>query len=659
MIKHIVAFIFLFSLLGKTAVSQTYYYSDYTWESKPPAYKAEKSDTSSEIILKDKIAYQATIESNIGYEYYLHHKQTWVNSPSAIERNNKVYIPSSLRGEIVKMKVRVIKPNGDVVEMNDSDIKEAVDQGDERKYKYLAVRGLENNSIVEELFVIKTPNDFTGRIYTVQSEYPKHDCTFELIYPKYFVFDTKSWNGFPDLKKDTTFKEEGLARMTAAADFIAPLKDEKYGNREANVQKVAYKLTGSTLSGNMNINSYDKLSDVFFCQVHKELAKPEVKALDKILSNSMLDYGKNEEDKIRKLEDYVKKTIFNQEDIPNNSVTIDKMLEKKLTDESSLTRMYVAAFDKLGIETQLVVTCNHYDIVFEKDFEALNYLDKFFLYFPKYDKYLAPGYPTYRYGLIPYQFRNTNGLFIKKTTLGNLTTGMGTVKFIKPDSYLDNTDSLIIGVDFSKGFDNVTYNYRVTNSGHEATTFQCLFDYIKEEKDKVDMRKALIKSFSDEAEIKDLKSENEGPQYFAKKPYVVTANFQSGKYLDKAGTKYIFKVGDLIGPQEQMYQEEARKMPIEMNYCKNYYRYITFKIPAGYKLTNAEKLNMDIFQKDEDGNRITAFHSWYEIKDDEVKVMVEEYYKTISMPVSAYEPFKAVINASADFNKIALLFEPN
>lgn len=659
MIKQKGTLVLMLSLFIKIAVSQNYTYSSYAWESKPQAFKPEKNDTSSEIITQNKIAYEATIENNIGYEYYLHHKKTYVNSPSAIERNNRVYLPSAIKGEVLKLKVRVIKPNGDVVEMNDSDIKEAVDEGSERKYKYLAVRGLETGSVVEELFVIRTPSDFTGRVYSLQSEYPTHNTTFELIYPKYFVFDTKSYNGFPKLKKDSTYMEDGLACLKGTAAYIPALKDEKYANSTAYYQKVAYKLTGSTRSGNMNINSYDKISDILFQQVNKELEKPEKKALDKILDGAMLDYAKNEEDKIRKLEDYVKKIIYSSEELPNNSVSIDKMVQTKLADESSLTRMYMAAFTKLNIETQLLVACNHFDLTFENDFESLNYLDKYFIYFPAYNKFIAPSQPLYRYGMMPYQYRNCNGLYIKKTSLGNLTAGLGTVKFTEPDSYLDNTDSLIIGVDFSKGIDNAVYNYRVTTSGHEAASLQSIFDYVKEEKDKVELRKALIKAYADEAEIKDLKTENEGTAYFAKKPFAASAWFTSAKWVDKAGAKYIFKVGDLIGPQEQMYQEEARKLPIEMNYGKNYYRKITFKIPDGYKLTNAEKLNMDIFHKDKEGKRDMAFRSWYTINGKEVTIQVEEYYREINLPVSEYEPFKAVINASADFNKVVLLFEPN
>ncbi|HRG87776.1 MAG TPA: DUF3857 domain-containing protein [Chitinophagales bacterium] len=658
--KHSALALLLLLITGFNAFSQsnTYVYQNYTWEEKPAPFKPEKNDTFPESILLEKIAYEVSIDNEGAYEYYLHHTKTFVNSAQAIERNNRIYLPTGLRSQVLKLKVRVIKPTGEIVLMNDSDIKEAVDEDSERKYKYLAVRGLENGSVIEQIVVLKMPSEFSGRMYRVQSEYPTHNCTFELIYPKWLIFDTRSYNGFPKLEKDSTYSKDGLVCQKATVQYIPPLKEEKYALRVAHLQKVGYKLTGSTRSGSYNINSYDKISDNIFQRLNRELSKPEKKALEKLFKNAQLDYAKNDEDKIRKLEDYLKKTVFSNEDLPNNALNIDEIIEKSVTDAGSLTRLYVAAFNQLNIKHEILVTCNHYETTFEKDFESLNYLDKYFLYFPDYNKYLAPEFPLYRYGLMPYQYRNGYGLMIKKTSLGNLTAGLGSVKFIEPDSYLENTDSLIIHADLTKGLEEINYTYRITNSGHEAATFQCLADYIKEEKDKDKLRRSLMENFSDEAELKDFKVENEGAEYFAKKPYVVSASFTTSKYVDKAGGKYIFKVGELIGPQEQMYQEEARKQPIDMNYGKNYMRVITFKIPQGYKLSNAEKLNMDIFHKDKKGNRDMAFRSWYEIKGDDVTVYVEEYYKAFSLPVEEYEPFKAVINASADFNKIVLLFEP-
>jgi hypothetical protein len=657
-VKHAPLLLLLFILMKSGLSQTTVAYKDFKWEPKPTAFTPDANDTISQIVIEDKVAYQIAVENNISYEYYFRHTKTFVKSDQAIERKNTIYLPSGISSEVVKLDVRVIKPTGEIIEMNNQDIKEAVDRESERKYKYLAVRGLERGCVIEEVFLTKTPSDFTGRILTVQSEYPIRNFSAEIIFPQYLVVDTRSYNGLPNFEKDTTYKKDGLACRKIASTSIAALKPEKYSNRVAAIQKIAYKLTGNNNSRNLNINSYDKISDVIFQKMNKPLSKAETKSLDKIFSNASISYAKNEEDKIRKLEDYVKKVIYSSEDLPNYSVSIDKMLETKIADEASLTKLFVAAFNSLDIEYQILISCNHYDLIFENDFEGLNYLDKFFIYFPKYNKYLAPAHILYRYGFMPYQFRNQYGLFIKKMSLGNLTTGLGEVRFVEPDTYLENCDSLIINADFSKGLDAVKYKYRITNSGHEAAGLQSLMDYINDEKKKDEIRREIVKNFADEAEIEDLKVENEGAEYFAKKPYVINASFTSEKYIDKAGGKYIFKVGELIGPQEQLYQEEARKLPIDMNYCKNYFRIITFKIPAGYKLSNSEKLNMDINHKDKDGEQIMAFRSWFDIKGEQVTVYAEEYYKKINLPVKDYEPFKAVINASADFNKIVLLFEP-
>jgi hypothetical protein len=51
------------------------------------------------------------------------------------------------------------------------------------------------------------------------------------------------------------------------------------------------------------------------------------------------------------------------------------------------------------------------------------------------------------------------------------------------------------------------------------------------------------------------------------------------------------------------------------------------------------------------------FHSYYKTDDNKITVFIDEDYRQISYPVSMYEDFRKVINASADFNKIVLFME--
>lgn len=52
--------------------------------------------------------------------------------------------------EVLINKLRVIQPDGKIIEMTDDDIKEAEDEK-ERKYKYFAVRGLVVGAVIERI----------------------------------------------------------------------------------------------------------------------------------------------------------------------------------------------------------------------------------------------------------------------------------------------------------------------------------------------------------------------------------------------------------------------------------------------------------------------------------------------------------------------------
>jgi hypothetical protein len=95
-------------------------------------------------------------------------------------------------------------------------------------------------------------------------------------------------------------------------------------------------------------------------------------------------------------------------------------------------------------------------------------------------------------------------------------------------------------------------------------------------------------------------------------------------------------------------------LPIDVGLLRNYYRKIKFKIPAGYKVTNAKDLNMDVRMMN-DGKISCIFNSKVESADGLLIITVIEYYNEPRYPVERYEDFRKVINAAADFNKKTLL----
>ena len=140
------------------------------------------------------------------------------------------------------------------------------------------------------------------------------------------------------------------------------------------------------------------------------------------------------------------------------------------------------------------------------------------------------------------------------------------------------------------------------------------------------------------------------------KPLEIKADLESSAVVEKAGNKYILKVGELIGRQSELYQNTKRQQDAENIHNQGYDREINITIPDGYKVTNLVDLNMDVFYE-EKGDRTMAFVSKYTIEGNVIKIVVNEYYKNIVYPLSIFENFRKVINAAADFNKITLVFE--
>jgi len=149
---------------------------------------------------------------------------------------------------------------------------------------------------------------------------------------------------------------------------------------------------------------------------------------------------------------------------------------------------------------------------------------------------------------------------------------------------------------------------------------------------------------------------NAKPELFGVKPIEFIIDFESEAFVEIAGNHYLFKVGELIGPQMQLYQETERKLPLEDEYTRTYYRTINIKIPKGYHVANANDINIDhSFSKD--GKKVLMFKSFYEIEGDILKITADEFYYITKISKEFYEDYRTVINSAADFNKVTLVLE--
>ncbi|MES2629128.1 MAG: hypothetical protein V4616_09195 [Bacteroidota bacterium] len=154
----------------------------------------------------------------------------------------------------------------------------------------------------------------------------------------------------------------------------------------------------------------------------------------------------------------------------------------------------------------------------------------------------------------------------------------------------------------------------------------------------------------------EINVQNPGIENLTIKPLIVEFSFSSPAFIEKAGQKVLFKVGELIGPQAEMYQEKERQFPVENEFNRIYQRELVITIPENYTCRNPEILAMNVTpfaaKKNEAG-----FISAYKQEGNQLKVTISEYYNQLMLPKEDYEDYRKVINAAADFNKLVLVLE--
>jgi hypothetical protein len=630
-------------------------YSNYDWKANPKLHELTAAEKESEeLVLMEKTAFEFAYGSTGNLEEYkLYHRILRVNSNKSIEKNNRIYISSGSNIEFIKHKVRVISPGGKVKVLSDQDIKEAVDENTKMNYRFFALEGIELGSEIEYFYFMRMVPSYTGSRERLQSKIAKKNLEFEIISPLNLHFKVKSYCGLPEMKVDSNCKEKIV--LALKMDYMPALIEESQSAYQSNLQQLIYKLSSNTATNLKDIASYGQVAEGVYKIYMEPAAGPVQKKVKKLIELINIKFARDDEDKIRIIDHYLKTHISILDNNSDDLENLEFVIEKKVANEKGIVKLFSAILNEIKIDYQIVLTCNREELKFDPSFEAYNFLTDYLFYFPSLNLYLLAYDPITCLGFVPQYFTYNYGLFIKKVNLDSYNTGIGKIKFIEPLTYDKNYDNLNVKVDFASGIDNPVINMERQMGGYYAQNYQPFYTYMSDE-DKKKTTESIMKDFVPGLEAKDTKVENEGKDYFGIRPFIVKSTFSSDNFIEKAGEKYLFKVGELIGVQMEMYQKEERKQEVENDFNRSYHREISFEIPKGYKVSNPESLNMDVF-KEEKGERVIAFTSKYSINGSSFKIIVDEYYKKISFSLEEFDSFRKVINAAADFNKITLFLE--
>lgn len=641
------------SCLFTTASAQQSTLKTYDWSEsiEYPVF----TDTSQNIlglmtVIKDEFAFN---QYNEFKKFKLRHYKVQLLSDEEIESYNKIYIPTYASNILHASKARVLNPDGSLIELKKSDIILAVDEETDRNVNYFALEGIQKGAVVEYYYLIESEIYVQGTRVDIQKDYKQEDVTFELIHPNFLIFRSKSYNQLEESSLLMEMKDYNI--LGFHEDKIDPLYEETYGNYDANRQFLIYCMDSNPKNAVWDYSSYSKLVEPQMEYFYENVSKSDIRSITKIIKASKANEASSTEDKIRTLEDYLKRNYSFVERGNAAHSKLSEVLDKKVGGLRGITKLFVNCLKQMGIEHQIVLTNNRKDLKFDPEFEAYLFLDTYALYIPSINKYMSPTSLGSRIGYLPFGYIHNHGLFFEKLKLGSVESFIGNIKYIPENDHKDSYSNITAHVKFDKeDVSNILLDLKKEEFGYSAS-YQLYYD-IMDQEIKEDIEKSHVESINENFTVDMANFTNTMPQDFGKKPYTMSLKTETEEFVDRAGNKYLFKVGNLIGPQNELYQETERIQPVDSGYNKSYTRKLVIEIPEGYSIKNMEDLNIHAEVKEDDEIKM-IFKSSYELVNNELIINIEEFYQQIEVSTEDYNPYREVINSAADFNKVVLILE--
>ncbi|HMP20453.1 MAG TPA: DUF3857 domain-containing protein [Ferruginibacter sp.] len=623
------------------------------WADKPALHKLpDLYKDASAVYLLDNRVFQYKIENKSLVQYNHVYRLVKVLDDKGIEMFNRVYIPVYPNTLVTNLKARVITSAGKIMEVPENKIKEEVEDG--RRYKLFAMEGIDKGSEVEYSYTLKKDPSFFGSEIFQNQSVPYLLAKMAVITPAHVQFTAKGFNGFKVLP-DSLINEERI--LPAFSENITELSDEKYALRDKYLQRGEYKLSYNlSTASDVEMYTWKELCRKVYPNL-TSIGEKEKKALVKYVAGIKIPAGASEEKTVQLLEDYMKSSI-NVDDklVSENADNIEAIIKTGNANDFGANRLLVALLEHFNVKYQVVFPSVRNQLPLDEDLANWNRIDETLIYFPGTGKFVQPAGEIYRYPYVTPYWCGTRGLFLRGTDIGGVRTAIGRFDTIPMEPFSESAHNMEVSAKLDATGDSLIIDCKQILKGYAATSYRPIWKYLP--KDKQDEAvKGIINNIAKSDNIKNIKTEHTLlTDAWDNKPLVISSTIHTAEPLEKAGKKILFKIGDLIGPQEQMYQEKQRQMPVELDYPHILYRKLKFEIPEGYSIKNPGDLKLDIQHTDNDGVSM-GFVSSYSIKGNILDVDVMETYRDQRYPLSQFETFKKVINAAADFNKVVLVLE--
>lgn len=641
----------LFSITYFKGISQNFDYNKVnTWPEKPVDYKLESMfDSSGSVGLLDERTIEYKNEGDNFFVYYRVHDVIKVKTDKGVETYNKLYIYISPNAELTSIQARIILKDKKVINIDPASGKEVEEDG--RKYKLFALDGVEKNASIEYAYEIKRPFTAFGSEIFQEASLPHQEEYFTLITPEFLKFSAAGYNGFK-VSQDSVIN--GKRIIVGYDKNVKQLEDEKYAYRDQYLKRVDYKLSYN-LNNNAGVRLYTwkELAKKVY-SYYVERTDKDNKAVEAFAKNIKIQTGDADAAKITSIEDYVKTNInIDKKLISQNADAIENIVKTKATNDEGVVKLFVSLFEKFFVDYQIVYASDRSGFAMDENLENWNRADDMLIYFPTTRKFISPVSIELRYPYIPFNLAASRGLYLRGTQIGSFKTAVGGFGDIPMEPFEQQSQDIDTDVAFNESLDTVLLKSKHIFKGYAAASYRPIYVFLT--KDKQDeVTEEIIKSVANSTNISNIKVENTAlTDCSDNKPLIISADIKTTELSENAGKKILLKIGEVIGPQVQMYQEKTRQLPVELQFPNMQQRTITLHIPEGYEAKNLNDINMSVSPK----NNAIGFKSSYTQTGNTINITVNEFYKNVKYPIEDFEDFQKVVNAAADFNKIVLVLD--
>ena len=643
-----------FLLFSAILSGQTTKYDTYNWNTTPEVLQNDTVNPVAGV----KFTFERRVKEvylnkdNIFEEINVFHRRIKVETNEAIDSYNKIYVPVNNVIGILNIKARFISASGKITEMAQENIKEVKNLENKGDFKIFAIDGIEIGGEIEYFYTLRARLNPYQSI-RMQGDEPRMNVEVILTYPSKLDFMTKSYNGFPDF---TTEKDDktGITVMQAKTGYIPSLAEERYSNYKADLMRYEYTLAYNSYNSVLRSYSWSKVSANVYNKCY-QLSKSETTAVNDLSKKLEIKNG-NSEQKIRSVENWIKSEIAISDAITKNS-DLDEIIKDKQTSKFGATRLFAALLTNLKIPFEIVLACDRSERKFDPDFNGWNYLDDYLIYFPVVDLFIVPDDPKIRLGVNAFNYQGEYGLFLHpiqyNEKLGSMAYQIRKLPILPCSKSMD---SLLVKVSCDLNQLKTDIIIHREMSGALGFSFQSFWESINEERHK-EMISELFDMGDKNTNIHSFKVLNGSRLDIGVRPIVFDVNLIANSMVESAGNDFIITIGKTIGTQSEMYQTSKRKLPIDIEFAHSFYRKIEFKIPKGYKVSNLDEINMKS-EMVENGKVSACFTAWHEQIGNTIYIYSREVYPELEYPVSSFNEFREVINASADFNKKKLIITP-